>query len=105
MPRSERNPFVYGGPVDVDGFIGREHEIKMVFEQGTNRVRGCVAVIGERRIGKTSLLHYIAAADVLRRWNLDEQSSIFLFVDCGAIAPMTTTRFWQDILRRLRRGL
>jgi hypothetical protein len=105
MPQAERNPFVYGGPVDVGGFFGRQHEVKLVFEQVTNRARGCVAVIGERRIGKTSLLHYIAAPDVLRRWNLDEQSSIFLFVDCGAIAPMTMTRFWQDILRRLRREL
>jgi hypothetical protein len=105
MQLSDRNPFVYGGPVDVGGFIGRQHEVKVLFEQVTNRVRGSVAVIGERRIGKTSLLHYIAAPDVLRRWNLDEQSSIFLFVDCGAIAPMTTTRFWQDILRRLRREL
>ena len=105
MPEAQRNPFVYGGPVDISGFVGRQHEVKLVFEQVTNRVRGCVAVIGERRIGKTSLLHYIAAPDVLRRWNLDEQSSIFLFVDCGAIAPMTMTRFWQDILRRLRREL
>jgi hypothetical protein len=96
---------VYGGPVDVSSFFGRQNEVKIVFEQVTNRVRGSVAVIGERRIGKTSLLHYLAAPDVLRRWNLDEQSSLFLFVDCGAIAPMTTNRFWGDILRRLQREL
>jgi len=105
MADYKRNPFVYGGPVDVEGFVGRQHEVRLVFEQVTNRVRGCVAVIGERRIGKTSLLHYVAAPDVIRRWNLDEQSAIFLFVDCGAIAPMTTTRFWQDILHRMRREL
>lgn len=105
MPRSERNPFVYGGPVDVQRFVGREQEVNLVFEQVTNTGRGSVSIIGDRRIGKTSLLHYVAAPDVIRRWNLDEESSIFLFVDCEAITPLTTTRFWQDILYRLRREL
>jgi hypothetical protein len=89
----------------VDRFVGRQHEVNLVFEQVTNKVRGSVAVIGERRIGKTSLLHYISAPDVVRRWNLDDHSSVFLYVDCGAISPMTITRFWQDILSRLRREL
>ena len=105
MARSDRNPFVYGGPVDVNRFVGRQHEVNLVFEQVTSAVRGSVAVIGERRIGKTSLLHYVSAPDVIRRWTHDEQSSIFLFIDCGAITPMTTTRFWQDILTRLKREL
>jgi hypothetical protein len=105
MTKSDRNPFVYGGPVDVSGFIGRQQEVKLVFEQVTSRVRGSVAIIGERRIGKTSLLHYVAAPDVVRRWNLDEQSSVFVFVDCGGIPLFSATRFWQDILRRLKREL
>jgi hypothetical protein len=105
MTPPERNPFVYGGPVDVQHFVGRQQEVNLVFEQVTQSVPGCVAVVGERRIGKTSLMHYVAAPDVMRRWNLEEQSSIFLFVDCGAIAPMTITGFWQDILTRLRRQL
>jgi hypothetical protein len=105
MAASQRNPFVYGGPVDADRFFGRQHEVNVLFQQATSRVRGSVAVIGERRMGKTSLLHYVSAPDVIRRWNLDEQSSIFLFVDCGAIAPMSMTNFWQDIVRRLEREL
>jgi hypothetical protein len=105
MPPSDRNPFVYGGPVDVHRFFGRQQEVNLVFEQVTSQVRGSVAIIGERRIGKTSLMHYVSAPDVIRQWNLDVQSSIFLFVDCGGILPMTVTRFWQDILIRLRREL
>jgi AAA+ ATPase superfamily predicted ATPase len=105
MLRSDINPFVYGGPVDVPRFIGRQREVNLLFEQVTSSVRGSVAIIGERRIGKTSLLHYVSAPDVIRQWNFDSQSSIFLFVDCGAIAPLTITRFWQHILTHLRREL
>jgi AAA+ ATPase superfamily predicted ATPase len=105
MRRTSANPFVYGGPVDVPRFIGREYEVNRGFDLVTSNARGSVAIIGERRIGKTSLLHYVSAPDVIRGWNLDERSSIFLFIDCGAIAPLTITRFWQHILTHLRRQL
>jgi len=101
----KRNPFVIGGPVDVHRFIGRENEVDRLFQQVTSNARGSVAIIGERRIGKTSLLHYISDPEVIRRWNVDHDSSIFLFIDCGAIAPLTITAFWQHILARLRRRL
>jgi hypothetical protein len=105
MPPSKPNPFVYGAPVDVPRFIGRQSEVDHVFQQITSGARGSVAIIGERRIGKTSLLHYVAAPDVIRRWNLDQESSIFLFVDCGAIGQITITRLWRYILTRLQRQL
>jgi len=98
-------PFIYGGPVSPEKFIGRTSEVDRVFDQLSSSARGSIAIIGERRIGKTSLMHYVAAADVIKRWNLDEEASIFIFQDCGAIAPFTITRFWQTILRRLNRVL
>jgi serine/threonine-protein kinase len=101
MVKLVKNPFIYGGPVDIKQFIGRRDEIDRVFGQLTNESRGSVAIIGERRIGKTSLLHYVAAPDVVKRWNLAEEQSIFMYQDCGAIAPFTITRFWQTILKRL----
>jgi AAA+ ATPase superfamily predicted ATPase len=99
------NPFIYGGPVSTQQFIGRAQEVDRVFDQLSSQARGSVAIIGERRIGKTSLLHYVSAADVVRRWNLEEDKSIFIFQDCGAVAPFTITRFWSTILRRLLRLL
>ncbi|HYK02198.1 MAG TPA: TIR domain-containing protein [Thermoanaerobaculia bacterium] len=105
MPSSKPNPFVYGAPVDISCFIGRQTEVDLLFQQVTSTSRGSVAIIGERRIGKTSLLHYVSAPDVIRRFNLEQESSIFLFIDCAAIAPLTITRFWQYILTRLQRQL
>jgi hypothetical protein len=105
MLRPGINPFVYGGPVDVPRFIGRHYEVNLLFQQVTSSVRGSVAIIGERCIGKTSFLHFVSAPDVIRQFNLDQQSAIFLFVDCGAIAPLTITGFWEHILRHLRREI
>jgi serine/threonine-protein kinase len=99
------NPFIYGGPVTTQQFVGRAQEVDRVFDQLSSQARGSVAIIGERRIGKTSLLHYVAAPDVVRRWNLQEDTSVFIFQDCGSVAPFTITRFWQTILKRLLRLL
>lgn len=100
------NPFIYGVPVDTKQFIGRSNEISRIFDQLSSHARGSVAIIGERRIGKTSLLHYVSAPEVIKRWHLDdEMQSIFIYQDCGAIAPFTITCFWQTILKRLHRTL
>ena len=104
MPKPS-NPFVYGGPVGIEKFVGRSREVSRVFDQLRSHALGSVAIIGERRIGKTSLMHYVSAPDICKRWNLDETRSVFLFQDCGAVAPFTIDNFWRTILKRLRREL
>jgi hypothetical protein len=79
--------------------------VERVLGQLSSQARGSVALIGERRIGKTSLLHYVSAPDVMKRWNLSQERSIFIVQDCGSVAPLTITRFWQTILTRLLRLL
>ncbi|MBI1882268.1 MAG: hypothetical protein HYR94_29195 [Chloroflexi bacterium] len=101
MTTPVKNPFIYGGPVDAKQFIGRSNEIGRVFDQLSNQARGSVAIIGERRIGKTSFLHYVSASDVIERWNLNEEQSVFIFQDGGAISPFTITQFWKSTLKWL----
>jgi uncharacterized protein len=53
-----RNPFIVGVPIsDPADFFGREREVDFCLQ----RLRGMqsVSVLGERRIGKTSLLRYL----------------------------------------------
>ena len=99
-----RNPFVYGPPVVPSQFVGRQSEIKKIFDQLHNPALGSVALSGERRIGKTSLLHYLAAPHVARQHDLDWRA-IFIFQDCAQIVPFSPTNFWQAILKRLERKL
>lgn len=65
------NPFSgYGNVVEPDRFIGRKREIRDIEERILkNKAYGSVAIIGEARIGKTSLMNYSFSkeADALAR--------------------------------------
>lgn len=100
-----RNPFIVGGPVDTPRFFGRDREIYQVLDPVSHPSRGSVSIVGERRIGKTSLLHYVSAPDVIRRWNLDQTPSVFLYLDFQKISPMSITRFWRSVLKDFSKAL
>lgn len=56
------NPFIFGGPVPPTQFIGRVREVRRI----VGRIRNwgqSTAIVGEPRLGKTSLLHYLTATD------------------------------------------
>ena len=55
-----QNPFHWRGTVtDTKAFVGREHEFATIFMR--LKTLGCVSVVGDRRIGKSSLLYQAAA--------------------------------------------
>jgi len=103
MPENE-NPFVAGAPVGIDQFIGRKDEINRIFDMINHKSRGSVAIIGDGRIGKTSLMHYIKNPAIYKKNNLPEQKTIFIYQDCGTISPYTISNFWRIILRKLYRS-
>jgi transcriptional regulator with XRE-family HTH domain len=53
------NPFIYGTPVPPEKFYGRQREMGEVRDRIGSRVAQSINIVGFRRIGKTSLLHYI----------------------------------------------
>ena len=56
----ERSPFIIGTPITHSrDFFGREREIKRLFNLLKRLPLQNAAIIGKRRIGKTSLLHYL----------------------------------------------
>jgi hypothetical protein len=55
------NPFTYGNPIsDPERFIGRRREVDQVFSRLRNAEAESSSLVGERRVGKTSLLAYLA---------------------------------------------
>jgi len=97
------NPFICGGPVPPSHFIGREREIQIVFDQITSHALGSIAVCGDRRIGKTSLLQYVCHPKVLQKWGVSQDKYLFLFLDSQSISEFTPSRFWQRLLTLLLR--
>ena len=93
-----QNPFTPYSPVSPAYFVGREREIQGVLDHLASAARGSSAISGERRIGRTSLLHYLT--ERLSEVSLQEQF-LSLYVDCQSIPRFTPTRFWQRVLKLL----
>jgi hypothetical protein len=57
---NETSPFITGSPItQPHQFFGREKELKRLFNLLKRHPLQNAAIIGKRRIGKTSLLHYL----------------------------------------------
>jgi len=95
-PGGWRNPFIVGGPItDPADFFGREREISFCLA----RLRGMqsVSLTGERRIGKSSLLHYLTAT-AQERLGLEYRPA---YVDLLSAAARTLPGLLGEILRQL----
>ena len=103
IPRSQNpNPFVYGRPVSPNRFIGHHQAIEFCRTRLVGQPSMSVAINGERRIGKTSLLHYLREYAANEQWGQHR----CLFLDCGIFgAALTSTIFWQEILHLLHSTL
>jgi serine/threonine-protein kinase len=102
---TNNNPFTYGNPIsDPRRFFGREHEIELIFSRLRNAEFESSSLVGERRIGKTSLLNYLADRDVRRRYDLLPGTHMFVYVDLQMMnLGVTQVRLWQRLLRQMGR--
>ena len=99
------NPFTYGNPIsDPTRFFGREREIEQVFSRLRNAEFESSSLVGERRVGKTSLLNTIAHPDVRRARGLDPNQYIFVYVDLQMVDKSATpAKLWQRMLKQMAR--
>lgn len=99
------NPFTYGNPIsDPNRFFGRAREIEQVFNRLRNAEGESSSIVGGRRIGKSSLLNYLAHPDVHKRFGFNPERSIFVYVDLQIVDQQTTpARLWQRLLSRMGR--
>lgn len=101
------NPFTYGNPIsDARRFTGRSREVDQIFSRLRNVEFESSSLVGERRIGKTSLLNYIAAPEVRRAHGLNPEESIFVYADLALLDATTTPpRLWQYLFRQMQQHL
>ncbi|MEE8442508.1 MAG: AAA-like domain-containing protein, partial [Dehalococcoidia bacterium] len=100
---NELNPFTYGNPItNPSRFFGRRQEVEQIFSRLRNPEFESSSIVGERRMGKTSLLTYASHPDVVRSFGLDPDMYLFVYVDLQIVGPDSTpTRFYQYLLRRI----
>lgn len=99
------NPFTFGNPItEPDRFFGRRREVEQVFSRLRNPEHESSSIVGGRRVGKTSLLKYLAHPDVRRRFDLDPERYIFIYVDLQLLDQSTDPqRLWKRLLGQMDR--
>ena len=100
------NPFSYGKPIDDPArFIGHRREIEQVYSRLLSAFESS-SIVGERRMGKTSLLKVLGHPDMQANYGLDPDKYTFIYQDFQFIESSTVpTRFWQRVLRSVRRAV
>lgn len=73
-------------PIDSDMFFGREKEMRRIEGMLSGDTPQCVSIVGERRIGKSSL-----AFRVFHRMKKAE-NTIAVFMDCDGLSEECTTK-------------
>jgi eukaryotic-like serine/threonine-protein kinase len=101
----QANPFTYGNPIsDPARFIGRQHAVEQVFSRLGNAEFESSSLVGERRVGKTSMLNYLAHPNVRHSFGLDPFNYLFIYVDLQMVDNDTTpVRLWKQLLQQMMR--
>ena len=99
------NPFTYGNPIsDPRRFFGRAREVQQIFGRLRNEEFESSSVVGERRIGKTSLLNYLADPGVRAAHGLEPERYAFVYVDLQMVNDaMGPEQLWRRLLALTRR--
>jgi uncharacterized protein len=94
------NPFFYGGHVQPDQFVGRKAELRRIFSALETAHTGqlqSVSVVGPRRIGKSSLLYYVAHKPTL----INSDAYRFAYVELSDANCRTLDGLLATILKQL----
>ena len=85
------NPFIYGNPLsDPQRFIGRRSEVEQIYSRLRNPEFESSSLVGERRMGKTSILNIISRSEVVQTNGLDPARYSFVYMDLQMLEPDTT---------------
>jgi hypothetical protein len=99
------NPFTFGNPIsDPTRFYGRKQEIRQIVNRLLSSAHESTSVVGERRIGKTSLLNYLANPQVAAGLGLAPDKFCLVYIDFQGLTDITPQRFWQRVLGKMARA-
>lgn len=93
----KHNPFYYGGIIKESRlFVGRKREVAEICE--AIATSASVSLVGERRVGKSSLLKYLADPVVEQKNGLESSRYVFSYFDFLGYPSITPTELWQRLL-------
>jgi hypothetical protein len=102
--RQHTNPFFNRQRItDPSYFCGRQREVEALYS--AIATRQCRSIVGERKLGKSSLLTQLASANSLRAHGLDPNRYVFIYVDLEGMANVHYEEFWPEVMDRMEGAL
>jgi serine/threonine-protein kinase len=93
-----RNPYLNRVAIkDPAQFFGRTREVSKIFSRLAASRPQSISVVGERRIGKSSLLCYINHPNIRARFLDNPESYTFAFIDLQQKRRLTLTEFFKEL--------
>ena len=100
------NPFTFGNPIrEASRFIGRQEELRQVINRLLSSAHESTSIVGERRIGKTSLLMHLADKSAASQLGLVPERFCLIYIDFQGLVDITPQRFWGRVLTRMGRSI
>jgi len=100
------NPFTFGNPIrDPARFYGRSEDLRQIVNRLRSSAHESTSVVGERRIGKTSLLKHLDDETVATELGMPPDEYCMVYIDFQGLTDITPTRFWQRVLRKMERSI
>ena len=100
------NPFTFGNPIrDPNRFYGRRQELRQIVNRLLSSAHESTSIVGERRIGKTSLLTYFSDPRVAESFGLTPDKYCLVYVDFQGLTDITPQRFWQRVLGKMTQSI
>ena len=100
------NPFTFGNPIrDPARFYGRKGDIRQIVNRLLSSAHESTSIVGERRIGKTSLLYHLSNPAAAADLGLTEDKYCLVYIDFQGLTDITPQRFWQRVLHKMSRAI
>ena len=98
VAKKTKNPYMNRVKIkNMDEFYGRKSEVSKIFSRiGSSRPQS-VSIVGERRIGKSSLLNYISHPEIRTRYLQTPDDYRFVFIDFQEKRGIDISTFFQSI--------
>jgi len=103
-PGKRQNPYLNRKMIrDMRYFYGRKKEIATIYSRiGATRPQS-VSIVGERRMGKSSLLYYLYQEENRRAYLTDPESYIFLIMDFQEKRGVSLNNFFSSLFEALKK--
>ncbi|NJD60372.1 MAG: hypothetical protein C3F13_17970 [Anaerolineales bacterium] len=100
-----QNPFTFGNPVnDQTLFIGRKNEINQIVSRLISSVHESTSLIGDSRMGNTSLLKYLSNPVSAANLSLLPEMYHMVYIDFQGQANITPYIFWKRVFTSIYRS-